>query len=79
MKLHRTTLAAGLGLGYVLGTRAGREQYERIRRVAVKVTEAPAVKQTANAVQVQVFEFTKMSVVKGRDAAVHAAEAVRHR
>jgi hypothetical protein len=79
MKLHRATLAAGLGLGYVLGTRAGREQYERIKKAVVKVAETPAVKQTANAVQVQAFEMTKTTVAKSREAAAHAVEAVRHR
>ena len=30
----------GLGAGYVLGTRAGRAQYERIKSAALKVADA---------------------------------------
>jgi hypothetical protein len=79
MKLHKTTLAAGLGLGYVAGSRAGREQYERIKRAAAKVADAPVVRQTANVVQVQALQMTRTTVAKGREAAVHAVEAVRSR
>ena len=31
----------GLGAGYLLGTRAGRAQYERIKATAVKIVEQP--------------------------------------
>lgn len=33
----------GLAVGYVLGTRAGRERYEQIRRQAEKVWSIPGV------------------------------------
>jgi hypothetical protein len=33
----------GLGVGYVLGTRAGRERYEQIRKAAERVWNQPAV------------------------------------
>ncbi|WP_241842900.1 YtxH domain-containing protein [Agromyces albus] len=35
----------GLGVGYVLGTRAGRERYEQIRRGAEKIWNTPAVQE----------------------------------
>jgi hypothetical protein len=35
----------GLGVGYVLGTRAGRERYEQIRKAADNVWNRPAVQQ----------------------------------
>jgi hypothetical protein len=35
--------AAGLGIGYVLGTRAGRAQYEKIKKSALKVWNDPQV------------------------------------
>jgi len=34
---------AGLGLGYVLGARAGRKRYEQIKGAAVKVWETPGI------------------------------------
>ena len=56
----------GLGAGYVLGTRAGRAQYERIKTAASKVAEQPFVrtrvdaasshvKQVADAVKERLF------------------------
>ena len=36
-------LVVGLGVGYVLGTRAGRARYEQIKKQAEKVWELPPV------------------------------------
>jgi hypothetical protein len=41
----RTGLVAGVALGYVLGTRAGRERYEQIKRAAAEARNHPAVAQ----------------------------------
>jgi hypothetical protein len=41
----------GLGVGYVLGTRAGRERYEQIRRAAEGVWNTPAVQQGVGTVK----------------------------
>jgi hypothetical protein len=43
----RLGLLAGLGAGYVLGTRAGRERYEQIKRLAARARAHPAVGQLA--------------------------------
>jgi hypothetical protein len=42
---------AGLGLGYVLGTRAGREKYEQLREAALKVWNDPRVQKQVDAVE----------------------------
>jgi hypothetical protein len=44
---YRLTFIAGLAVGYVLGTRAGRERYEQLRKAARRVAENPAVRNTA--------------------------------
>jgi hypothetical protein len=41
----------GLGVGYVLGTRAGRERYEQIREAAENVWNTPAVQQGVGTVK----------------------------
>lgn len=41
----------GLGVGYVLGTRAGRERYEQIARAAERVWNQPAVQQGVGTVK----------------------------
>jgi aminopeptidase N len=42
---------AGLGLGYVFGTRAGREKYEELRSAALKVWNDPRVQKQVDAAQ----------------------------
>ena len=42
---------AGLGLGYVFGTRAGREKYEELRTAALKVWNDPRVQKQVDAVE----------------------------
>jgi hypothetical protein len=42
---------AGLGIGYVLGTRAGREQYERLKAQAARLWNDPRVQKQVDAVE----------------------------
>lgn len=42
---------AGLGLGYILGTRAGRERYEQLKAQALKVWNDPRVQKQVDAVE----------------------------
>ena len=42
---------AGLGLGYVLGTRAGREKYEQLKSGAMKLWNDPRVQRQVDAAE----------------------------
>ena len=42
---------AGLGLGYLLGTRAGREKYDELKSTALKVWNDPRVQKQVDAVE----------------------------
>ncbi|MFF7328892.1 YtxH domain-containing protein [Streptomyces sp. NPDC090306] len=44
---YRLTFVVGLALGYVLGTKAGRERYETLKKSARRVAQNPAVRNTA--------------------------------
>ncbi|WP_328427810.1 YtxH domain-containing protein [Streptomyces sp. NBC_00443] len=44
---YRLTFVIGLAVGYVLGTRAGRERYEQLKKSARQVAQNPAVRNTA--------------------------------
>jgi hypothetical protein len=44
---YRVTFAVGLAMGYVLGSRAGRERYEQIKRATQRVLDSPAVQEAA--------------------------------
>ena len=48
-------LVVGLGIGYVLGTRAGREQYDKIKKTADKLWNDPRVQHQVDNAQ----EFVK--------------------
>ncbi|MFF9196825.1 YtxH domain-containing protein [Streptomyces sp. NPDC014779] len=44
---YKLVFVAGLGLGFVIGTRAGREVYERMKSSAKQVAGNPAVRNAA--------------------------------
>lgn len=52
-------LVIGLGIGYVLGTRAGRERYEQIKEQAVKLWELDPVQKQVDKVK----DFAKSSAM----------------
>ncbi|MCW5249029.1 MULTISPECIES: YtxH domain-containing protein [unclassified Streptomyces] len=65
---YRLTFVVGLAVGYVLGTKAGRERYEQLRRSARQVAQNPAVRNTAESAAQQ-----------GRHFADRAYSAVSHK
>ena len=52
-------VVAGIAIGYVLGSRAGRERYEQIKRWSRRVADNPAVQGAAGLVRAQVGNLTK--------------------
>jgi hypothetical protein len=62
---YKMTFAAGFGLGYVLGSKAGRARYEQISRVATAVWRQPAVQGATSTVTSQatnLFDTAKSKV-----------------
>ena len=56
---YRLVFFTGLGIGFVLGARAGRERYEQLRNLARKAADSPAVQQAAGALQAQAASYAK--------------------
>ncbi|OIJ91004.1 hypothetical protein [Streptomyces colonosanans] len=54
---YRLTFFAGVGLGYVLGARAGRDRYEQLKKSARQVAQNPAVRNTAESAAQQGREY----------------------
>jgi hypothetical protein len=54
---YRFTFVAGLAAGYVLGTRAGRERYEQIKRLGQRAAGSPAVQKAAGTVSAKATEL----------------------
>jgi hypothetical protein len=44
---YKLTFLAGLALGYVIGTRAGRERYEQLKKSVREISQNPAVRNAA--------------------------------
>ncbi|MEU6760788.1 YtxH domain-containing protein [Streptomyces sp. NPDC046685] len=44
---YKVTFVVGLTIGYVLGTRAGRERYEQLKKSAREISKNPAVRNAA--------------------------------
>ena len=73
----KITLLVGGAVGYVLGSRAGRQRYEQIKSQAQSVWQNPKVQQKAT--QAQDFAKDKAPVVKDKaaEAAATAAAATK--
>jgi hypothetical protein len=56
---YRLVFFTGLGIGFVLGARAGRERYEQLRKLVRKAADSPAVQQAAGALQAQAASYAK--------------------
>jgi hypothetical protein len=67
------------GVGYVLGTKAGRERYDQIRGLASRVKDDPRVQEKAH--QAADLAKDKAPAVKDKmtSAAGAAADKVKHR
>lgn len=65
---YKLTFVVGLALGYVIGTRAGRERYEQLKKSARQVAQNPAVRNAAES-----------AAHNGRDAAGKALHSVSER
>lgn len=50
---NKLIFLTGVGVGYVLGTRAGREKYDQIVAQARRFWESPTVQEAAGVVQAQ--------------------------
>ena len=70
----------GLGAGYVLGTRAGRAQYERMKsaasRAASRIAERPFVRDKVDAASARAGQFVRR---QGEAVTDKVADAVKER
>ena len=81
---YRATFLAGLAVGFVAGTRAGRERYEQMKKLAQKVVESPAVRNATRAAGEKATELSKVAkdkaatrVPKLTETAKNSASKVR--
>jgi hypothetical protein len=82
MHLYRSTFVAGLAIGFVAGTRAGRERYDQMVKFARATAENPAVQQATAAIQAQATEIVNSAAKKVGDGlqehVPHLAHSAAH-
>lgn len=76
--MKKLTLLAAAAVGYVLGTRAGRERYEQIKSGATKVAQDPRVRAKASEAGQAIKEQAPVVKDKVVDAATTAKDKVSH-
>ena len=69
--MKKLTLLIAGGIGYVLGTRAGRERYEQIKKAATRVKDDPRVQEKAH----QATDLAKEKAPVVKDKVTGAAGA----
>jgi hypothetical protein len=70
----RITFLVGLAVGYVLGTRAGRERYEQMVKATRKVADSPAVQQATRSVGSKAAELSKAAGQKATELSKAAGQ-----
>lgn len=75
--LRKTTILAAAGIGYVLGTRAGRERYEQIVSAFDGVRSNPQVQKAAAQAQDYAAQQAPVVKEKAQEAAASARDKVK--
>jgi hypothetical protein len=74
---YRFVFIVGVGVGFVLGARAGRERYEQLVKLTRKAKDSPAVQQAAGAVQAQAAGLVKTTRGKVAERVPKLTESAR--
>jgi hypothetical protein len=64
MRLYRLSFIAGFAAGFVAGTRAGREKYDQMVKLAKTAAENPTVQQAAGVIQSQASTLASTTAQK---------------
>ena len=67
---------AGAGLGYVLGTRAGRQQFEKIKGWSLSVWQDPRVQAQVNDLEARATDFAKTEGAALKDKVTDTVKSV---
>ena len=74
----RIMFLAGLAVGFVAGTRAGRERYEQMVKYSRKVAESPAVQKAARTAGAMATGLTKAAGQKAQEQMPKITETAKN-
>jgi hypothetical protein len=74
---YRFGFLTGAAVGYVLGTHAGRERYEQIKRLSRRVAENPTVQEAAGIMRARAGEIAGTARQKVGDSVYDKVPGVR--
>jgi len=66
---YKATFAMGFVAGYVLGSKAGRQRYEQLKRAVKSISENPQVKHTTEVMQTQATQLRTQATRKMQERA----------
>jgi hypothetical protein len=64
MRYHRAVFAAGVAVGFIAGSRAGRERYDQIVKYTRKAIQSPPARRATHAVSGKATELSKSAAAK---------------
>jgi hypothetical protein len=73
----RITFLAGFAVGFVVGSRAGRERYEQMVKLGRKAVENPGVQQATRAAGAKAAELSKTAGQKAAERMPKIAETAK--
>jgi hypothetical protein len=76
MHPYRVSFAAGLAIGFVAGTRAGRERYDQMVKIAKATKDSPAFQQATGVLQAQATGLLSTAGQKVADTVPQLAHKV---
>ena len=74
---RRITFLAGVAVGFVAGTRAGRERYEQMVKLGRKAVENPAVQKATHTATAKAAELSKAARHKASERMPKIAETAK--
>jgi hypothetical protein len=74
---YKASFIAGVAVGFVAGSRAGREAYDKMMGYAQQIAGHPKVQQAASTAQTKATELAKTAAAKAPDYAKSAAKTAQ--
>jgi len=74
MGYHRAAFAAGVAVGFIVGSRAGRERYDQIVKYTRKAYQSPAVQKATQVTQAKARDLSKLAAARATELSKSAAQ-----